>query len=103
MMSPQTIAKLAAEIPSIIAVKEATGSLDQSSEIASLSDITILSGDDSLTLPLMSVGAKGVISVLANLDPKRVLAITDAALAGKWDVAKQWHLKNFALAKGMFQ
>jgi 4-hydroxy-tetrahydrodipicolinate synthase len=102
LMSPQTIAKLAAEIPSIVAIKEATGSLDQSSEIASLSDITILSGDDSLTLPLMSVGAKGVISVLANLDPKRVLAITDAALKGDMVTAQKAHVGSFSLMRAMF-
>lgn len=101
-MSPQTIAKLRAEIPSIIAVKEATGSLDQASEIAALSDITILSGDDSLTLPLMSIGGKGVISVLANLDPKRVLAITDAALKNDFEGARKAHVKSFNLMRAMF-
>merc|ERR1719329_40336 len=59
-MSPETVAKLYNEFDSIIAIKEATGSLDQASEILALCDITVLSGDDSLTLPLMSVGAKGV-------------------------------------------
>lgn len=102
MMSPQTIAKLAAEIPSIIAVKEATGSLDQASEIAALSDITILSGDDSLTLPLMSIGAKGVISVLANLDPKRALAITKPALANDMATARKAHVASFPLMRAMF-
>ena len=61
-MSPQTVARLN-EHPNIVAIKEATGSLDMASEIMSLCDITIVSGDDSLTLPLMSIGAKGVISV----------------------------------------
>merc|ERR550537_392835 len=102
LMSPQTIAKLAAEIPSIIAVKEATGSLDQASEIASLCDLTILSGDDSLTLPLMSIGGKGVISVLANLDPKRVTAITDPALKGDFNAAREAHVKSFQLMRAMF-
>lgn len=101
-MSPETIAKLAAEIPSIVAVKEATGSLDQASAIAALSDITILSGDDSLTLPLMSIGARGVVSVLANLDPKRVLAITDAALANDMARARQAHAASFTLMRAMF-
>ena len=70
-MSPQTVARLAKH-PQIVGIKEATGSLDIASEIAALCDpekFTILSGDDSLTLPLMSVGAKGVISVVSNIIP----------------------------------
>ena len=69
-MSPQTVARLNAH-PNIVAIKEATGSLDMASEIMSLCDIAILSGDDSLTLPLMSIGAKGVISVASQPDPGR--------------------------------
>jgi 4-hydroxy-tetrahydrodipicolinate synthase len=64
-MTPQTVAELS-KLPNIVAIKEATGSLDQASEIASLCDITILSGDDNLTLPIMAIGGKGVISVLSN-------------------------------------
>src|SRR5688500_1211241 len=63
-MSPETVARLNAH-PNLVAVKEATGSLDMASEIRSLCDITIMSGDDSLTVPLMSIGATGVISVLS--------------------------------------
>ena len=61
-MSPQTVAQLYNELPEVIAIKEATGSLDMATEIASLCGITLLSGDDTLTLPLMSVGATGGIS-----------------------------------------
>lgn len=100
MMTPQTVARLA-QHPNIIAIKEATGSLDMASEIASLCDITILSGDDSLTLPLMSIGAKGVISVVSNLLPAKVKAMTAAALAGDWDGARRLHLELFPLFKGM--
>src|ERR1041385_5171810 len=64
-MSPQTVARLAKH-PHIIGIKEATGSIDNASEIMSLCDITVISGDDSLTLPLMSIGAVGVISVASN-------------------------------------
>jgi 4-hydroxy-tetrahydrodipicolinate synthase len=64
-LSPQTIAELY-KLPNIVAIKESTGSLDQAMEIAALCDITILSGDDNLTLPLMAMGATGVISVLSN-------------------------------------
>ena len=80
-MTPQTIARLA-ELENVVAVKEATGSLDQASEIASLCDLTILSGDDSLTLPIASVGGKGVISVVANIVPADVKAMTDLILQG---------------------
>ena len=80
-IEPETVARLS-EVPKVAAIKEASGSLDQASKIASLCGITILSGDDSLTLPLMSVGAKGVISVAANVVPDRVAALTGTWLAG---------------------
>src|SRR5205085_9926929 len=81
-MMPETIARLA-EIPSIVAVKEATGSMDQASHIASLCDITILSGDDSMTLPLMRIGGRGVGSVVGNLVPRDLKALVAACDAGK--------------------
>jgi 4-hydroxy-tetrahydrodipicolinate synthase len=99
-MTPETIARLA-EIENIVGIKEATGSLDQASEIANLCDITILSGDDSLTLPLASVGAKGVISVVANIVPADVKAMTDLILEGDLVSARQWHNKLFKLCKNM--
>jgi 4-hydroxy-tetrahydrodipicolinate synthase len=99
-MTPETIARLA-EVENIVAIKEATGSLDQASEIASRCDITIVSGDDSLTLPLASVGAKGVISVVANIVPADVKAMTDLILQGDLVSARQWHRKLFALCKSM--
>lgn len=100
-MTPQTVARLRKH-PNIVAIKEATGSLDIASEIASLCDITILSGDDSLTLPLMSIGGKGVISVLSNIIPDRVKALTTAALAGDYTSARRLHVEMFPLFKGMF-
>ena len=99
-MTPETIARLA-EIENIVAVKEATGSLDQASEIAMRCDITIICGDDSLTLPLASVGGKGVISVVANIVPADVKALTDLILEGDLVSARQWHKKLFALSKNM--
>jgi 4-hydroxy-tetrahydrodipicolinate synthase len=99
-MTPQTIARLA-EIENIVAIKEATGSLDQASEIAMRCDLTILSGDDSLTLPLASVGGKGVISVVANIVPADVKAMTDLILEGDLVSARQWHRKLFPLSKNM--
>ncbi len=100
-MAPSTVAKLAKH-KNIVAIKEATGSLDMASEIASLCDITILSGDDSLTLPLMSVGGKGVISVLSNIIPAKVKALTVAGLAGDYQGARKLHIELFPLFKGMF-
>ena len=99
-MTPETIARLA-EIENIVAIKEATGSLDQASEIATSCGITIISGDDSLTLPLASVGAKGVISVVANIVPADVKAMTDLILEGDFTSALKWHKKLFALSKGL--
>ncbi len=99
-MTPETVARLSA-IENIVAIKEATGSLDQASEIASRCDITILSGDDSLTLPLASVGGKGVISVVANIVPADVKAMTDLILEGDFVSARKWHHKLFALSKNL--
>lgn len=99
-MTPETIARLA-ELDNIAAVKEATGSLDQASEIAMRCDLTILSGDDSLTLPIASVGGKGVISVVANIVPADVKAMTDLILEGDLASARQWHNKLFALSKNL--
>ncbi len=99
-MAPETIARLA-EHDNIVAIKEATGSLDQASEIAMRCDITIISGDDSLTLPLAAVGGKGVISVVANVVPADVKALTDLILEGDLVSARQWHRKLFALSKNM--
>jgi len=99
-MTPETIARLA-KIENIVAVKEATGQLDFSSQIVSLCDITILSGDDSLTLPICSVGGKGVISVVANVVPNDVKAMTDLILEGDFASARKWHNKLFKLSKTM--
>ncbi len=99
-ITPETIARLA-EIPSIVAVKEATGSLDQASHIASLCDITILSGDDSMTLPLMSIGARGVVSVVGNIVPGDLKALVAAHDAGKNAEALAWHRKLFMLSRDL--
>jgi 4-hydroxy-tetrahydrodipicolinate synthase len=99
-LTPDTVARLA-EIENIVAIKEASGSLDYVSEIATRCDMTILSGDDSLTLPIASVGGKGVISVVANIVPADVKAMTDLILEGDLVSARQWHNKLFALSKNM--
>ncbi len=99
-MTPETIARLD-KVENIVAIKEATGSLDQASEIAMRCDMTIISGDDSLTLPLASIGGKGVISVVANIVPADVKAMTDLILEGDLVSARQWHKKLFVLCKSM--
>ncbi|MEO1236881.1 MAG: 4-hydroxy-tetrahydrodipicolinate synthase, partial [Planctomycetota bacterium] len=98
-MSADTVVRLYKH-PNVVAIKEATGSLDLASEIASACDIAIISGDDSLTLPLMSVGGTGVISVLSNLLPDRVKALVEAAASGDFPGARRLHLDLFALCKG---
>lgn len=97
---PETIIRLA-ELPQIVAVKEATGNMDQATQIACGCDITILSGDDSLTLPLMSIGAKGVVSVVANLIPKDMKALVKAFNEGKLEEARTLHMKLFSLCKDL--
>src|SRR4051794_13408589 len=100
-MSPQTVARLN-EHPNIVAIKEATGSLDMASEVRSLCDITILSGDDSLTLPLMSIGAAGIISVASNLLPVQIKQMTKLALANNFKEAMAIHHRLFPLIKSLF-
>jgi len=100
-LAPATVARLAKN-SNVVAIKEASGSMDQTSEILSLCDITVLSGDDSLTLPLMSIGAKGVISVAANIVPKDVHDMTAAALKGDFAAAGVLHKKLFPLCRAMF-
>ena len=100
-MLPATVARLS-KVDNIVAIKEASGSMDQVSQILSLCDITVLSGDDSLTLPMMSVGAKGVISVAANIMPEEVAEMVDLALQGKYEEAKKIHLKLMPVFKGLF-
>jgi len=100
-LTPATIIRMYNEIAMVIAVKEATGKLDIASEIAAACDITILSGDDSLTLPLSSVGAVGVISVLANILPTEVRKLCDAIASDDITAARAMHLRLFPLFKGM--
>lgn len=99
-LMPETVIKLA-ELENVVAIKEATGSLDMASAIAAGCDLTILSGDDSLTLPLASVGGKGVISVVANIVPTDVKAMTDLILEGDFVQARKWHLKLYELSKNL--
>ncbi len=99
-INPDTIARMA-ELEAIVAIKEATGSMDQASQIAALCNLTILSGDDSLTLPLMSVGGEGVVSVVGNIVPRDMKAMITEFQAGRIDSAVQWHRKLFFLCRDL--
>lgn len=99
-LTPETVARLS-EIENIVAIKEATGRLDMTSEIITSCDMTVISGDDSLTLPICSVGGKGVISVVANIVPADVKAMMDLILEGDFTSALKWHKKLFALSRNM--
>jgi 4-hydroxy-tetrahydrodipicolinate synthase len=100
-MLPETVAKLA-EHPRIVAVKEASGSLDQISAIRCLTDITILSGDDSLTLPMMAIGAKGIISVVGNAAPREFREMLVHFEAGRTAEAEALHKRLFPLMRALF-
>ena len=99
-MEPETIIRLA-ELPTIVAIKESTGLMDQASQIAQASNLTLLSGDDSLTLPLMSLGGEGIVSVVGNIVPKDVKALVTAFNAGDLAAARTWHRKLFPLCRDL--
>jgi 4-hydroxy-tetrahydrodipicolinate synthase len=98
-----TLARLA-KIPNIVGVKEASGSLDQMTQVilACGPDFTVLSGDDNLTLPLMAVGGRGVVSVVANIVPRDTAEMTHAALEGDWKRARDLFHRLFPLCRAMF-
>jgi len=102
-MLPETLAALA-DHPNIVGMKEATGNLEQMTHDIVLcgAKLSFLSGDDTLTLPLMAVGGKGVISVVANIVPRDVADLTRAFLSGDWKRAREIHLKLFPLCQAMF-
>jgi 4-hydroxy-tetrahydrodipicolinate synthase len=99
-IEPETIIRLA-ELKNIAIVKEATGSLDQASQIITQTNLTVLSGDDSLTLPLMAIGGRGVVSVVGNIVPRDVMALVRAFEAGHIAEAQRWHRKLFPLCRDM--
>jgi 4-hydroxy-tetrahydrodipicolinate synthase len=98
-----TLARLA-KIPNIVGVKEASGSLDQMTQVvlACGPDFSVLSGDDNLTLPLMAVGGCGVVSVVANIVPRDTAEMTHAALDGDWKRARDLFHRLFPLCRAMF-
>ena len=100
---PETVARLA-EHKNIVAIKEATGSLQQASEVLALAGdkIDVLSGDDFITFPMMACGAKGVISVTANIMPAEIAALVDSFNSGDLEKARQLHLKTLKINNAMF-
>ena len=96
-----TVARLA-EHPNVCAIKEAAGSVERVSAICSRCSLTVLSGDDSLTLPMISVGAKGVISVASNVIPREMGDFVRTALSGDMERARCEHLRLFPLFKNLF-
>lgn len=98
---PETIARLA-RVPEVKAVKEASGSLDQASAILDRCDITVLSGDDSLTVPMIAVGAEGVVSVAGQVAPSEMAALVRAARAGRAAEARDRHRRLYPLMRALF-
>ena len=99
--TPDTVARLA-EVPNIVALKEASGSLDQVSAIRARTDLTILSGDDSLTLPMLAVGAEGVVSVLGNVAPRPLKELLEAFREGRLIDAERIHKRLTPLMRALF-
>ena len=96
-----TVAELAKH-PHVVAVKEAAGSVDRVSRLKAACEIDVFSGDDGLTLPMMSVGACGVISVASNVAPRAVADLVHAAAAGRWDEARALHYRYYGLFTDIF-
>jgi len=103
-IAPDTVARLAKECRNIVSIKEASGSVERVSELRARlpESFTILSGDDSLTLPFMSVGAVGVVSVASNLFPAEICALVHAYHSGDVKSAENLHRKLFPLFKDLF-
>jgi 4-hydroxy-tetrahydrodipicolinate synthase len=100
---PETIARLC-EVPEVVGVKEATGSVLRASQIlARVGDrLAVLSGDDAAAFPLFALGGRGVISVVSNVAPAEMSAMWDAAAAGDWNKARELHYKLLPLSEGLF-
>jgi 4-hydroxy-tetrahydrodipicolinate synthase len=103
-LAPETLARIAEAAPNVVATKEATGNVLRAQKIAQAmgSRMTVLSGDDALTLPMIAVGARGVISVTSNVAPAEVTRATRLALEGRGDAALQAHLALLPLHEAMF-
>jgi 4-hydroxy-tetrahydrodipicolinate synthase len=100
-LEADTVVRLA-EVPGVVAIKEASGDMVQVASILARTDLCVLSGDDPATLPMMSMGAKGVVSVTANVHPEAVAATCAAALGGRWDEARRLHERLLPLHRALF-
>lgn len=100
-ISPDTIARLS-EVPGIAAYKDAVGSIDHTSEVVTKCGITVLSGNDSMNLPIIAMGGQGAISVVANVAPRAMADLCGAALAGDWKRALELHKKYFQICQTLF-
>jgi 4-hydroxy-tetrahydrodipicolinate synthase len=98
---PDTFAELQG-VPNVVAIKEASGSCDQASALRARTRFTVLSGDDSLTLPMIAVGAAGVISVAGNVAPAEMRSLCDLARAGRMAEAEAIHRRLMPLFKALF-
>lgn len=98
---PDTFEKLQ-EVQNIVAIKEASGSVDQSSALAARTRFTVLSGDDSLTLPIIAVGGTGIVSVAGQVAPRAMRTLTDHARAGRMAEAAEAHRRLLPLFKALF-
>ena len=99
-----TMARLARDVKNVVGVKEASGSLDQMSQVIAACgpDFSVLSGDDNITLPLLAIGGSGVVSVIANIVPRETADLVHAALEGDWKRARDLHFRLFPLARAAF-
>ena len=102
-IEPATLARLA-QIHNIVAVKEASGSMTQIAEALNIvpEDFIVLSGDDAITLPVISLGGQGIISVASNVIPKEIAEMTQAAVDGNWTAARKLHRKHLPLMQALF-
>lgn len=101
---PGTVARLAEDVPNIVAIKEAAGSTDQATELCQIlpERFAVYSGDDSLTLPLLSIGGRGVVSVVSHLVGEQMQEMINAFGSGNTSLAASLHRKLFPLMKGLF-
>ena len=99
-----TLVRLVRDVASVVGVKEASGSLDQMSQVIAACgpDFSVLSGDDNITLPLLAIGGSGVVSVIANIVPRETADLVHAALDGDWKRARDLHYRLFPLARAAF-
>lgn len=101
-IDPETLGRLVSDHDNIIAVKDSTGSLDWTSAVCGIKRLAVLSGDDSATVPMMALGAVGVISVLANIAPRAISDMVARAASNDWAGAREIHHRYFKLMRALF-